>query len=568
MANDSMSACADSYQSGGSSGSNSTPFVTERKTTAKAISIELCCGSANFSFHMKFYDCIVLPVDWTRNKHKTKLPYVRIDLADEAQIKVLDDLIASGNVKSILAAVPCGTASRAREIPLPDGRPGPRPLRSSEYPLGLPDLEKDEQARVDKANSIYSNVLKLILHAHSCGVICIIENPRGSYLWDIEGYSQLLQMGFVDVDFQHCKFSPECPEMRPKWTRLRTNCKALLKLSGQCTLTHKHLSWGVLPSGQFATEGEAEYNDGMCKAVTEVLASELELNEVPLDPDISNATPHKRRRAAIGKQPRGKQLPNLLPEYLEVKKMSLLQGSADGHKIIRVLNPDLTADSGVEPQVIAGKFRDPKQYMEMALEKAKHPVDIQGSIPDELVNLVFNTLSNSRIDASRKQIDAVKMLTKLAKDHEKLDAEVICGMNERHRHVMRNKKLATLRALAIMSNYHDVAILDEIAEGIKLTGMKPYTGAFDQQLLLPETVPEVLRTTSSVNNEAMMARCRSSGDKQTDRTLWEQALDEAKPDKKWLSGPFYDLQQLRDDIGSEPHLSRRFPLKQKQGPCH
>ena len=59
------------------------------------------------------------------------------------------------------AAMDCSTKSRAREIPraFDDGRPAPRPLRSMEYPEGLPDLSPAEDERVRVDNTACSFIL-------------------------------------------------------------------------------------------------------------------------------------------------------------------------------------------------------------------------------------------------------------------------------------------------------------------------------------------------------------------------------------------------------------------------
>ena len=66
--------------------------------------------------------------------------------------------------------------------------------------------------------------------------IIIIENPRGSWLWELPQFAALLDFGFVDVDFQHCKWCASSAKCRAKWTRLRTNCPALQQLAGPWTL--------------------------------------------------------------------------------------------------------------------------------------------------------------------------------------------------------------------------------------------------------------------------------------------------------------------------------------------
>ena len=143
------------------------------RKSVKPLFVELCCGSARMSESAKFSGFDVLPVDWLGNDHNSRIPFVTMELSDDSQCAILRELIMAGSVKVIWAGVPCGTASRAREIPLSSGRHGPPPLRSSEFPRGLPGLSPDNQARVTKANKIYDNVISLILlHIRYDGLFC------------------------------------------------------------------------------------------------------------------------------------------------------------------------------------------------------------------------------------------------------------------------------------------------------------------------------------------------------------------------------------------------------------
>ena len=67
-------------------------------------------------------------VDHIRHKH-AKGPDVSLDLASHEHQEILLAWISSGAVAAVAIAPPCGTASRAREIPQ---HGGPQPLRSHE----------------------------------------------------------------------------------------------------------------------------------------------------------------------------------------------------------------------------------------------------------------------------------------------------------------------------------------------------------------------------------------------------------------------------------------------------
>jgi hypothetical protein len=105
------------------------------------------------------------------NKFNPKISTVQLDLADDSCVTICCDAIQAGIIQVVTAAIPCGTASRARERPN-----GPPPLRSEEYPYGLPALSGINKLRVEKANRIYVNACKILVFAHRFDCIALGEN--------------------------------------------------------------------------------------------------------------------------------------------------------------------------------------------------------------------------------------------------------------------------------------------------------------------------------------------------------------------------------------------------------
>ena len=138
-------------------------------------------------------------------------------------------------------------------------------------------------------------------------------------------FTALLDFGFVDVDFQHCKWCASSAKCRAKWTHLRTNYPALQQLAGPCRQSHTHLPCGFYDN-TFATTGEAEYHIEMVPAMSSILCTEVSKRGYILvadDPitNISASQPRKRRSAATNKQPRGKQLPAVIPNFRRSSKL-------------------------------------------------------------------------------------------------------------------------------------------------------------------------------------------------------------------------------------------------------
>ena len=114
--------------------------------------LELCCGSANLCKAFNDSSLTSVGVDHVYNKQVAQAPVVVASLADDTGQSLVSANIDKHRPQVIHAGPPCGTASRARERPIPKalalrGAPQPRPLRSEQYPLGLPNLTDYERQR-------------------------------------------------------------------------------------------------------------------------------------------------------------------------------------------------------------------------------------------------------------------------------------------------------------------------------------------------------------------------------------------------------------------------------------
>ena len=79
---------------------------------------------------------------------------IQLDLLLLSHQGLLWKWLGSPGLAAVWLAPPCGTSSRAKEIPLP-WEDEPHALRSVEYPEGLPGLGPSDAERVAKANELY-----------------------------------------------------------------------------------------------------------------------------------------------------------------------------------------------------------------------------------------------------------------------------------------------------------------------------------------------------------------------------------------------------------------------------
>ena len=152
----------------------------------KPIVIEFCAGTAGFSaeiFKCKFQS---LAVDCSRNRFKVKHAITTLDLLEEGSVVILFQLLESGLVFLVFAGVPCGTASRAREIPIKGnlkrvlkGKP-PQPFRSETFPFGLASIVGLDLHKLLTANLVYINVGRIMAKCRELGIFRAVENPKNS----------------------------------------------------------------------------------------------------------------------------------------------------------------------------------------------------------------------------------------------------------------------------------------------------------------------------------------------------------------------------------------------------
>ena len=115
-----------------------------------------------------------------------------LDLADAAvQQEVLD---SRSRVDARVAGICCKTLTRAREKPIPGCSRPPVPLRSAEFPDGIPDQNGKLPARICRANEAADFTMELMDQCEDeFGAAGVIENPGNSWLWRREKAIRLEQ---------------------------------------------------------------------------------------------------------------------------------------------------------------------------------------------------------------------------------------------------------------------------------------------------------------------------------------------------------------------------------------
>ena len=121
-------------------------------------------------------------VDHKVTKQRVKI--VCLDLSKEDHQIPVERWALSGKCLWVHFGVPCGTGSRARFRKISRRIHGPPPLRSSLFPDGLPGLKGLHAIKLRAANRLYGCMRKLIKQLQLAHVVCTVENPLTSLLWE------------------------------------------------------------------------------------------------------------------------------------------------------------------------------------------------------------------------------------------------------------------------------------------------------------------------------------------------------------------------------------------------
>ena len=566
---------------------------------SEMVFLEVFAGSGNLSESVRNLGVTVHAID-SEAKRQTGVSIHVLDLTKSSDVDIVLDIALRANVASAHFAPPCGTSSKARERPLPEGMQAVRaePLRSTSRPLGLEGLQGVDAKRVAAANKLYAVTLCLIVILVIRESAVSVENPRNSYFWQIvtmfanqHPWVRVIWESLVDNVHQACMYGSNFD----KWTTIRATDGLYNDVRKECDGSHKHESWRPRLRDQkvhFPTTNQAEYPKELCEEMSRCLAKFLVskgtiLTDTNLTADASLTARHLRHH---GRKP----LPPLVAEYWliadetiaehfqHVKPLNRIPPTIEKGGVVVLDNNNGLLDQQCEilqqqystlPGTIFratcgfdkvekwyGVLRNPVQ-MVGATESIFHPLDLQIPLPDILLRAVATVieLGPQRVaDLRAKQcsriLERVKALEKSEKElHSKLHPQVSGAL--------KGKNLLIWKELLEETQYPDLQIVSEVMEGIKLVGPASESSAFPYGLTHAQQTVGQLQAQSVWRRRTTIGKCRSSGDNDADQELWSQSI--AEVGAGWLEGPIYNEEDITSKLGTDSWIcTRRFPLRQ------
>ena len=555
-------------------------------------------------------------------RHKQAMAQVvTTDLTTRAGVELLMQWLSNPSVLGIFLAPPCGSASRARSIPLKrkhGDRDGPKPLRSDAHPNGLPGMQFLDRLKISKANRLYHLTSELVKWAVQEGCLICIENPQFSYFWQttfMQGVLHLLQFTI----FQTCRYGGK----RPKRTMLAFNAEEFKTINKMCTgasSDHQHEKWGVINATQtFATASEAAYPMTLARTLAAAFVLALHHRGINMPPETiaeiatgSSAT-MSTARAQTGLQAKASRLPPLIPTYaakialtgfqsdlpefdinskctspLTVETFNQATVLPKGAKLLHVA-PPMLPEICLQKGVVASGQSLQKDEVERFVERCGidggsrvgptesqiwgipwteeqfaeqmlrfgHPATVQSGLPDALRDAV--EIYKKMSVQERMAHRAAKMGFWLKRLVQLKDDEkrLKTQMDGEVVKVIGQKNILLWEEMLKATKYIDMDVVREFREGSDLVGCVERTG------LWPTKFQPAVISVDELHEVAKLDRAGIGGlrhdDSQDDllEPVWAKTMEEVESGA--LVGPI-PLEQIPADVP----LSRRFGIRQGQ----
>ena len=585
------------------------------------MALEVCCGCAKYTRSLRRAGLESMGIDCIRNRHKALAPVVVLDLTDETDLASFFELLATGRVVYIHWGIPCGTGSRAREIPLTAAqkRAGirrPLPLRNAEWPWGMPHLEDaNDVARVLAANRLYILCCLTCCWSSRMGILWTIENPARAWFWSLPTARLLKALPeVVDADHHACMHGGN----RDKWQRWRGNFGTLLALAVRCDRKHQHAPWrSELDLNFGATRAEAEYPDLLCSRACRCTMKALEAlhgltmvapNRGCREPD-ADLLARRRAAAAVGIQGRSLDRditpvfkeetwirvqdpaemdftlrwkgalkePHVLAFWrlpigarrLEVRRVKGGKGGTDPGTAGSPLDLDAAVDTlDFKDEVLDVRIGLPWSVSEFVAQAraTAHPFLDEATVPEYIARVIFNQLTVGVDGVEAHRDEFIGYVEGLVDGLESEEAHLHGQLDEDEQFIIEGKKVLAFKRVLEDLEYPDPEAADLLVTGIGLIGEMPGTGVFPPKRKTATCDMKTLLRSSKWAQKAVTGLKAWGGDRKINNEVTKATLEEASPvggeGRRKLRGPLTP-QQLTERHGPYWIASRRRGVEQK-----
>ena len=557
--------------------------ISKERKKEKVGAMEVFCGCARMAKELQEegFDATAIDYKFNKDKPETKA-YLELDLTTAWGVAELHRLIKKKKVKVIFGAPPCGSASAARNIRRKFG-PDPKPLRSAQYPDGLPDLSEADKKRIDVANNLYKVAAELALYCTDNDICWVIENPTNSLMWKTTPFLTLfeeLKKRGVEPKWCHMQMCMHGGS-RDKRTSLLYDGRivSLDTLAVECDKSHTHKAWGMTktPGTLWATAEERNYPRTFCKRFAKCISSTLiedkEQKCVMKEPPTTND-----EKTWTGKQPRRnhKDLVSEFKEILTFTGATLTEMAAVkvdppgprqcGNRLLGNVGKIFDSEpeeggDGSSHKGSVGVFWTQEEFTNLA-SSCTHPMDEEIKVPARVAEVFYDMARLGPEALHAKRTATVNYYTERAKALDEEERILHSQLNPEVQEVIKGKRILLFKEMLRDIAYDDMSVVQLLSLGVRVVGICENTGIW---VLTEEKLPRMsIRHLWASAQEAQkdVLKPRAQQDDKLAKTVWDiTAGPGGEVESGLLKGPFTP-EQISEQVGKLWVPARRFGLQQ------
>ena len=541
------------------------------KDVSRLLFVEVFAGTGRVSKVFRDAGFRMLPIDNDASRASV-LHIAKYNLAAESGLRDLQQLLEEeqDDICYVHFAPACGTASRARERPLPrlgaQGYRVAKPLRSKEFRLRCKTsrtwtkfVQRQQILCVTTCGTWYSGACNETLLALLKTLQIRFYGTLTSWKHSLTADSLAFLTAVVMEDLERKRRSGG------------VLCNWFAELAVRCDDGHPHLPWKprITATGlKYPTAEEAAYPILLCERVASTVRDKLlELGAVIIHDlaqqvEQSTASLH---RFLLEILPRRKWYKPLVSEYGQYCKFACLLDEPDvqmqlaasfgkGCKVVgrriaewgkirdeseNVFSKGLLEQSrelhaGSNVQLLqVGQPRKPLDFVQEAVQKG-HPRAFSIHLPEAVQQVLRENLHGNAFDLAKKRIQYLWKWSSRATELKQAEAEHKARMPPHLAELLRNKRLLLLQEMLEDLDYPDKELVKDISEGFKLTGWLKASGVFPKAVRQAQYSVETLRLLSKGLNAAILAQLEPTSDvEQVAVGAWEQTLEELEKGYVW-----------------------------------
>ena len=530
------------------------------------IIVEICAGSARLTKTARSMGFKGVAVDHS-SKRSCGVDICIFDLANPAELEALLEYIRkdADRIALIWIAPSCGTASRARERPIPGQDTCPQPLRSEMQPDALDKLSGMDKYKVEMANLLYDAVLQIVECAVPLDICVGVENPTNSHYWNTTPTKKFIEkFGDRRVTFHACAHGGA----RDKLTTIWQSKAYFDSLQLRCDKKHSHASWRPrMKDGrmQYPTAEEASYPYLLCERIVACVLTQVQsmgaiyVDNFQSQMEVQQST--QQRRIAMGALPRGSKIKPLVsefqsyetlhcdpqqPQQLEKMLKKFPKGARVTHR--RLVTGDVLRGSE-KFQQLDGELRgilqeceaveictvgipaEPLDFLDRAV-RAGHPRGVEVHVDEMIHKLVMENFHELPYNLAKKRIEFFKKWQDRAKALDVEGDAFIRDAPEHARTILKGKRLQLWDEILKDLGYVDTHLIADIARGFDLTGWLRKSGVFATGVRRPGFSRDTLLKLAKGLNQATLKSMERRQDEVLEGGTWTETTVELE--KGWI----------------------------------